>query len=618
MQHPLVHLARCIAVCATAGWMAGTATTAGAQTEIGSAFTYQGKLQQSGEPFDGEATMTFRLFGTDEGGSTLAPDVTVDDVQVSSGVFTVDLDFGDDAFPDEARWVEIEVEGTLLEPRQRLRPVPYALYALDGNEGPPGPQGPEGPEGPEGPMGAEGPEGASPFHLVNGDAVYTDGNVGIGTTSPFGRLGVSTQEGLAARLLTQDSEALRLRASTDQGNGIVDIAQFWAGNATDPEPGMSNRVLFRLQASNGGFSLASALKTTWVNPEAGNARANFAIQTLGDDGANDRLVVTHDGTTELAGDLHVEGDIRSDYLDTSGGVGSTSTALRGNYNVEFSKGMNAPLPNPWFRFWNEDPDTRQEQFRITTSGNATLRGTLTQDGFDLAESFLRTDDAAPGQLTGIHPDNPHAVRLATSEDGGAVIGVVSTAPGLLLGGAGMDVEALRAAWGEEVHQLFEEQRGSLRGVVGEKNAALVDLAREMGEKASDGAPDERASLERERNRVESQIEAMMLEEFAERHLVQVALAGRVPVRVDASHGEIKPGDYLTAGPTPGTAVKATRPGPVIGTALEGHSGEEGEIIAFIHRGHYNPASHDEAEALREEIDNLTNRLERLEAMLGGE
>ena len=49
--------------------------------------------------------------------------------------------------------------------------------------------------------------------------------------------------------------------------------------------------------------------------------------------------------------------------------------------------------------------------------------------------------------------------------------------------------------------------------------------------------------------------------------VIVALSGRVPVKVTAGNGAIASGDYLTASPIPGVAMKATKAGPVIGQAL---------------------------------------------------
>lgn len=54
--------------------------------------------------------------------------------------------------------------------------------------------------------------------------------------------------------------------------------------------------------------------------------------------------------------------------------------------------------------------------------------------------------------------------------------------------------------------------------------------------------------------------------------VQVALAGRVPVKVSLENGPIKPGDYLTTSSTPGVAAKAITAGPTIGKAMEAFDG----------------------------------------------
>lgn len=48
----------------------------------------------------------------------------------------------------------------------------------------------------------------------------------------------------------------------------------------------------------------------------------------------------------------------------------------------------------------------------------------------------------------------------------------------------------------------------------------------------------------------------------------VALVGRVPTKVSTENGPIAVGDYLTSSSTPGVAMKATRPGPTVGKALE--------------------------------------------------
>ena len=62
----------------------------------------------------------------------------------------------------------------------------------------------------------------------------------------------------------------------------------------------------------------------------------------------------------------------------------------------------------------------------------------------------------------------------------------------------------------------------------------------------------------------------------------IALAGRVPTKVSAIGGAIQIGDALAASSIPGVAVKATRPGPIVGFALESYSGGDvGKIEVFV-------------------------------------
>ena len=64
--------------------------------------------------------------------------------------------------------------------------------------------------------------------------------------------------------------------------------------------------------------------------------------------------------------------------------------------------------------------------------------------------------------------------------------------------------------------------------------------------------------------------------------VQVALSGRVPVKVNTENGPIKFGDLLTASSTPGVAMRATKAGQVIGQAMSEYSGDGiGKVMAFV-------------------------------------
>ena len=99
----------------------------------GTAFTYQGRLNNGGYPANGSYDLTFALFDAVSGPAQVGTTLTKSPTAVSNGLFTVTLDFGNQ-FPGAARWLEIGVRTngggfTALAPRQALTPAPYAITA---------------------------------------------------------------------------------------------------------------------------------------------------------------------------------------------------------------------------------------------------------------------------------------------------------------------------------------------------------------------------------------------------------------------------------------------------------------------------------------------------------
>ncbi|MFK7885060.1 MAG: hypothetical protein AB8F26_12865 [Phycisphaerales bacterium] len=95
-------------------------------------FTYQGRLVQNGQPANGSFDMTFQLTSSATGGFALAVD-SVSNVQVVDGVFTAEIDFPSNLLNDGSRWMAINIEGTILSPRIRLRDTPRAQNAVRAN-----------------------------------------------------------------------------------------------------------------------------------------------------------------------------------------------------------------------------------------------------------------------------------------------------------------------------------------------------------------------------------------------------------------------------------------------------------------------------------------------------
>ena len=96
----------------------------------GTAFTYQGRLNNSNSPVNGRYDLTFVLFNAPSGGSAVAGPVATNGVAVSNGLFAVEIDFGSGIFNGTAYWLEngVRTNGvggyTTLVPRQALSPAP--------------------------------------------------------------------------------------------------------------------------------------------------------------------------------------------------------------------------------------------------------------------------------------------------------------------------------------------------------------------------------------------------------------------------------------------------------------------------------------------------------------
>ncbi len=103
----------------------------------GTAFTYQGRLNNGGSLANGSYDLVFTLFATNRGGVALASPATNSATVVSNGLFIALVDFGAGVFTGGSNWLELAVrtngngDFVPLTPRQPLTPAPYAIFALN-------------------------------------------------------------------------------------------------------------------------------------------------------------------------------------------------------------------------------------------------------------------------------------------------------------------------------------------------------------------------------------------------------------------------------------------------------------------------------------------------------
>jgi len=230
------------------------------------------------------------------------------------------------------------------------------------------------------------------------------------------------------------------------------------------------------------------------------------------------------------------------------------------------------------------------EFHLDNIGNLGLDGSVTEfDSCDLAETFFAVETLEPGTVVSLDVNLPEGVRSATSAYDDTVVGVVSTKPGFLMGGPRADAYPF-------IRERLTLQQGNT------DDPTVAQRLQEL-EEILDNWP---------------------------RGDVNVALAGRVPVKVDASYGSIEPGDPLTSSPTPGHAMKATRPGTIIGMALSGLESGQGEVLVFpslryhvphgypsgaVEAGELTTRQEDRIAALEQENARLKERLAEIEAVL---
>jgi hypothetical protein len=110
---------------------------------MGTAFTYQGRLHDRGQPASNVYDLTFTLHDDPANPATIGTYIILSAVPITNGLFTVELnangEFGPNAFNGQARWLQIGARTnsannafnnfTFLSPRQRLTPAPCALFA---------------------------------------------------------------------------------------------------------------------------------------------------------------------------------------------------------------------------------------------------------------------------------------------------------------------------------------------------------------------------------------------------------------------------------------------------------------------------------------------------------
>ena len=378
---------------------------------LGTAFTYQGQLIDANYPAEGVYEFEFKLFDQAEDGNQINGTYSLRSVEVVEGYFTVELDFGSDAFSGDARWLEIGIRPsgttdpfTTLSPRQEVTASPYAFYAETSGSTSGGITG--------GGVADYIAKFAGTDTITDSVIYETAGKIGIGTTSPHTDLEILGTTGL--------------RVTTgDHSNVFGEFKHAYSGGLI-------------INANAGGGWADMSLQTDTVT--------RMFIESAGKVGI---------GTTSPQTRLHIEGG--NDASLGGGGFlmigpqSDTNIVLDNNEIMARNNGAPAKL------------------YLNNGSENVVISVLEITGGSDLAEPFEVADNEsiAPGMVVAIDPANPGQLRIADKAYDRTVAGIVSGAnginPGMTMSQTGTAAEgAFPVALTGRVYALADTSNGRIQ------------------------------------------------------------------------------------------------------------------------------------------------------------
>ncbi len=251
-----------------------------------------------------------------------------------------------------------------------------------------------------------------------------------------------------------------------------------------------------------------------------------------------------------------------------------------------------------------------ESARFKSDGAVDGNTTFNANAFDLAEYYPTKDTTVEaGDVVSIAPknesdtaatDSPYLVEKSSPESVGQVIGVVSTKPGFALGGGSfrseMCTEVMQGGEDDVRQKLIERELGIMSSdtTITASSSATRSASSSAQLTSSSSASNSSKLKYSEDDLSDAQLSTIedKIQTCKAISSVPIALAGRVPVKVDlAVAKEIKAGDLLTASPTKaGTAKKATGAGWVLGRALEDYTEGNDTVMTFVFVTYYNGGS----------------------------
>ncbi|MBI3853141.1 MAG: hypothetical protein HY298_23060 [Verrucomicrobia bacterium] len=388
----------------------------------GTAFTYQGRLNDNGSPANGTYDLRYELHNDATTNGLLGSPQNDFGVAVSNGLFTSRLDFGPGIFTGDPRWLQVLVRSntapvfSVLLPRQRIDAAPYAVFAG---------------------LAADLKSGISPtftgtpsFNAASGPPFN------VGSSSLVRNLNADLLDGLDSTAfvlkagdtmtggLTINASGVDALTATASGvNGVNAVSTFNNGNGVigTADIGSAAYGIWGKSANGQGGHFNGGAYGVYATSTGG--QAVYANSSSGYAGQFDGAVRINFASPFNKPQLEVR-----DPSDSGFARVRLQTGTRPLWDIAVGTGVNTTNTLRFFSDGNGDVVTISPQGTLSTKV-LTITG-----GADIAEPFKMSEENLPkGAVVVIDEENPGHLKLGTQPYDRHVAGVISGAGGINTG-----------------------------------------------------------------------------------------------------------------------------------------------------------------------------------------